>query len=190
MSNSETTLGGTYERLCCALACAYGAVHLYDYVRPNDGRLRLALDLVTQYLADERGTASITAPENQCHDAIWNAMWDVQRAAAGEASESLIDPTTGAVILLCRAVVGRMEGEEPSEYEIEAFQACWYFATAVEHAFNAANVLTIPDTVLTRQDIHALSQSFLLWGDYWNEVWAGNAGEQNERIGGGGAGHE
>jgi len=98
-------------------------------------------------------------------------MWEAEKARSGDDEGNIISLAADAVVLLCRSELGRLESEPRDDLEIEAYQSCWYAAQAVERAFEAeqeATVPVIPISAVTREDIHALSQAFLLWLDYWD----------------------
>jgi hypothetical protein len=161
------------ERLQCALACSHCAMHLYEYQHPGDSRLRVALDLLIQSLEDQFDGPAVPGVSG---DQLVAAMWEVEKARAGDVEESVVSMATGAVVFMCRAALGRLEGQSQEAIDIEAFQACWYAAQAIRRAFSDepdGNTATASATLLTRQDIHALGQAFVLWHDYWFDQQAG-----------------
>jgi hypothetical protein len=143
--------GEFHRRLTCALACGVCAMHLYEYLRPGDARLRVAVDLVTRLLA---GQPNGMPPAEDENDRLFAAMWEVEKARVGEEGKknrSVVLLAIDAVVLLCRAMLGRLEGEPQDDVDIEAFQACWYTAEAVELAFReerGAATSVIPTSVV------------------------------------------
>jgi hypothetical protein len=161
-----------HRRLSCALACGRCAMHLYEHLRPGDPRLRVAVALVSRLLA---GQLNGVPPVGDESDRLFTAMWEVEKARVGEEGEknrSIVLLAIDAIVLLCRAALGGLEGEPQDDLDIEAFQACWYTAQAVERAFREEHgtaTSVIPTAVVTREDIHGLSQAFLLWQEYWDD---------------------
>lgn len=158
---------GYYQRLRCTLACSWCAVHLFEYVSPGDARLRFAVELVARSID---GHASNTSSIDE-HNNLHTAMWEAEKARSGDDEGNIISLAADAVVLLCRSELGRLESEPRDDLEIEMYQSCWYAAQAVERAFEAkqeATVPVIPISAITREDIRALSQAFLLWLDYWD----------------------
>jgi len=155
--------GAAQQRLRCAFACSHCAMHIYEYLRPGDNRLCAALDSLAGYLA-------ATPPTRPAGNDLVAAMWEAEQATAGAADESPVALATASVVLLCRAVLGHVEGEALADVEIEAFQACWYAAKATDMVLDEGEGQpTIPTAVVTRHDIQALAQAFLLWQDYWHD---------------------
>ncbi|MDQ2831081.1 MAG: hypothetical protein M3Y74_18790 [Chloroflexota bacterium] len=155
--------GAAQERLRCAFACSRCAMHIYEHLRPGDNRLCAALDIIADYLAALPGGVAAGSD-------LVAAMWEAEQAMAGAADESPVALATASVVLLCRAVLGHVEGEALADIEIEAFQACWYAAKATNTVLDEGEGQpTIPTTIVTRHDIQALAQAFLLWQDYWHD---------------------
>src|SRR5690242_2009060 len=105
------------QRLSTALSCARCAMHLYEFLRPGDARLRVAVDLVAQSLD---GPSSHVLPAHDESTVLNSAMWQVEKAkvgAGGDEDRSVVLLAVNAVVLLCRARLGILEREPKDDLD-------------------------------------------------------------------------